>query len=518
VGQPHCGRAVIGRSSSRTGRRGAAAHAAATILIAIIFALTPRNVAGQGDRASGAYLTSDHWSRAAIERLSGFGLLDAGQTSLSWPVRRSRVRDFLATARAHADDDMQRALIDGWMRRLTEESGIAIGSATLAGAADLGYRTISGARLAGSLVPREGGDFDYSGSLPAPRVNDADFAFRMDANLDGLTLAVERQPEGDVRGRTQAMYGLWGSSSVELWAGRRPLAFGPAHDAGIVLGPMARFDGVGIELPDGFVLPSFLRHLGRVRLSQAFARMDRSGPVRRPWFLATRVSLAPSNRLAIGLNRAAMFGGTGNQGVTFERVVWMLLGQTDIGSKDSDFENQVASVDFTWRPGRLWTLFGEYGFDDAGGAFFRVPGLTFGARLASLPSLPTVRVTAQLTHLARHCCGHPPWYQHGVLAQGWTDRGVLLGHPLGGEGTEFVLAVRGDFRDARLITESRLRFSHRGAENLLVPQFEGNAFGIDFHAMARVHRNVRLILDLTGDRLRNGHDRHDAWIGVRGVF
>jgi hypothetical protein len=36
--------------------------------------------------------------------------------------------------------------------------------------------------------------------------------------------------------------------------------------------------------------------------------------------------------------------------------------------------------------------------------------------------------------------------------------------------------------------------------------------------MARLHPNLRLVLELSGDRFRNGRDRHDAWIGLRGMF
>jgi hypothetical protein len=163
-------------------------------------------------------------------------------------------------------------------------------------------------------------------------------------------------------------------------------------------------------------------------------------------------------------------------------------------------------------------LFGEYGFDDAGGAFIRVPAFTIGARLARLPGLSTVGASAEFTHLASHCCGHPPWYQHGILAEGWSDRGVLLGHPVGGEGSEFAVSLYGDFARSRLMTEARVRLAHRGPENLLGPAFEGSAIGVDLYAMASLHRNLRLVFNLSGDRFRNGRDRHHTWIGLRGVF
>jgi hypothetical protein len=459
-----------------------------------------------------------------LQQLAGLGLVDAADASLAWPIRRSRARALLHAAHDSAAglDPALLARISGWLSRLAEEEGTAVGGAVIAVRADAGYgyRSSAGGRIAGRLVPREGGGFDYTGPVAVPAIREPDAALAVDVSAGRLTIALSHGPEDDVRGRTRALYALFGTPSIEVWAGRRPLGFGPAGHGGIVLGDAARFDGFGLDLPAGFHLPSFLRALGEVRVSQTFARMDRSGPVARPWFIATRVLVAPSASLAIGLNRAALFGGEGNQGVTIERVFWLLLGQTDIGSKDSDFENQVVSLDVLWRPGDgAWSLYGEYGFDDAGAAFVRVPAFTLGASLARLPGPGSLTASAEVTHFTAHCCGHPPWYQHGALAEGWSDRGVLLGHPLGGEGTEASVAVRGDFfADARWIADVRGWIAHRGPDNLLAPDFAGRSIGGELRATISLLPNLRVILDIAGERFTRGRTRHDAWIGLRGIL
>lgn len=487
------------------------------VLAFVALALTAPIAAAQGERASGAYVGIDHWSRTAIHRLAGLGLTDAAHASLAWPIRLSRVRRIFMRAADDADPEAA-ARIAAWIQLLDEERGERIAGLPLAGRLDIGYNSRAGNRIGGALTPRAGGDFDYTGSLPAPDVHRIDAAFAVDISASPLTIAAERVLEGDARGRTQALYALAGGRMFEIWGGRRPLALGPST-RGIVLGSANRVVGLGIELPDGFRLPAFLDALGDVRLSQTLGVLERSGPIDLPWFLSTRLSFAPSRSLAIGLNRAAIFGGSGNQDVTIERIFWMLLGQTDIGSKDSDFENQVASVDFLWQTG--WnglTLFGEYGFDDAGPAFLRVPGITIGARLARIPGAPALSPSLEITHLASHCCGHPPWYQHGILAEGWSDLGVLIGHPVGGEGSQMTLAVRGDVAASQLIADARFRVTHRGPENLLAPALEGTAIGADLYAMARIHSHVRLVINLSGDRFRGGRTRHDAWLGIRAVF
>src|SRR5690606_12867028 len=113
---------------------------------------------------------------------------------------------------------------------------------------------------------------------------------------------------------------------IALWGGRRGLSIGGSTRGGVVLGDDARFTGGGVETAEPFRLPGFLRFAGDVRVSQTFARMERSGTIDDPWFLATRISFAPHARFALGLNRAAIFGGEGNEGVTARRVLLMLIG------------------------------------------------------------------------------------------------------------------------------------------------------------------------------------------------
>ncbi|MGH7500374.1 MAG: capsule assembly Wzi family protein [Longimicrobiales bacterium] len=488
-------------------------------LLALLFASAALPLSAQPASRAGHLLDMGHWSRGALERLIADGLLDAGDV-LVWPVRQTRALSLFEEAlnRVSAADPGARDRVAGWIARLEEESG-AGGGVTLAATVDAGFRTRAGERIAGRLVPRAGGDFDYTGTVERPARRAVDASQSISLSLSRFTIAAARGERDEVRGRTTALYILYGTESLDLWAGRRPLAFGPAGRGGIVLGDETRLDGFGVELPAGFHLPGFLRALGPVRLSQTFARMHRSGPIEHPWFLATRVLISPSPSLAIGLNRAALFGGEGNQGVTLERAFWMLLGQTDIGSKDSDFENQVVSFDVRWHPGTsAWTVFGEYAFDDAGGAFIRVPALTLGATLARVPGLPSLAASAEITRFTPHCCGHPPWYRHGALAEGWTDRGVLLGHASGGEGTEAALGVRADLADARVIADARAYIRDRGPENLLAPEFEGRSLGAELRTTAAFTPHLRIILDLAGERFENGRTRHNAWIGLRAIL
>jgi hypothetical protein len=235
-----------------------------------------------------------------------------------------------------------------------------------------------------------------------------------------------------------------------------------------------------VETVEPFRLPWFLGALGDVRLSQTLARMDRSGVVDDPWFLGTRISFAPHARVAIGLNRAAIFGGEGNEGVNARRVLLMLVGLGDVRGKDSDFENQIASIDVYWRPPARMplALYGEYASEDRAGAIVLVPAFVIGAEAAARASSPW---SAALEHVrfARSTRTYPEWYRHGALGGGWSDDGALLGHPLGGHGHETSLAIRRDDAPHGYTAALRALARRRGDENLFAPDRAGTALGGD---------------------------------------
>src|SRR6185503_3358016 len=152
----------------------------------------------------------------------------------------------------------------------------------------------------------------------------------------------------------------------------------------IVLNDNTPFTGGGFALRDGVRVPI----LRRIHVDGMIARLPRNGPVEHPWFLASRVTVAPHPDVAIGFNRAAIFGGTDELSITPWRVFLMLIGRPDYPGKDSDFENQVASVDLLWRTHVSdvpLAIHGEWGTDDTGFAFWHVPGLSGGVELLRVP-------------------------------------------------------------------------------------------------------------------------------------
>ncbi len=458
------------------------------------------------------FLPVSHWSRTALQRLTAAGLLRAADAALAWPLTPAFANTLFERAAADSllppgsgnagappaardadDDGTLRILARVYRDRLRREFlTYNVGGLRVAAALHASLDRTSNELFAGRTVPSPGG-YDYAG--PRARADSTNGRFGAALGVAAGPVAAEADLQQSRTGASVAGAALTAAiGRARLWVGRRPLSLGPSPAGGLVLGNAVAFDGGGLDVVDGFRLPGFLRALGPVRLAQLLARMQRSGDIVHPWFLAQRFSFAPAARVDIGINRAAIFGGRGNEGVTPTRIFWMLLGQTDVASKDSDFENQVASVDVVWQPPSRTPLLlhAEWGFDDAGAAFLIVPAIIAGVELAELPGARALGLGLEATHFTGNCCGYPPWYWHGELSEGWTDRGVLLGSALAGHGDEAAITWNLDIARATVIADGRLYTRHRNRENLYAPDRLGSSAGAELNLSAALSHRLRL--------------------------
>lgn len=497
---------------------GARATSAATSLAAAAGASVNPGDEHAGPRAEG-FVPVSHWSREALRRLAGIGLLDAGEAGDAWPLSRTRVRMLLreAHARAVQEGGAEEALAAGFVRRFARDrrAPTSIRPVHPRGRLEAGWTGRAGRLDGGASHWVEDVGWVYGGPVAVADRSSAFVQATVELGLGrwaGVSVGLR---EGWARTEADEVYAFLARGGFDVWGGRRALALGPASGPGLVLAGGVPFTGVGIARPEGSMLPGFLAALGPIRPTVLLARLDRSGPVERPWFWAARVGLSPGPGLSIGLNRAAIFGGEGNEPVTLRNVALMLVGLTDQGGKSSDFENQVASADLLWRTGVggvPLVLHAEWAFDDVGGAWFRVPGVLTAIEVPAVPGAEPLSLVVERVAFSTSGGGNPPWYRHGALAEGWTDRGRLLGHPLGGHGTQWEVRASLDApgEDARAGGTLRLLRRERRSENLFAPERTGTSVGAALDLGVHGPGDVRFDMALGWERGDSGWRRWDA--------
>ena len=311
-------------------------------------------------------------------------------------------------------------------------------------------------------------------------------------------------------------YGIGSWRKLGAWAGRRAIGYGYGDGGGIVLSGEVPFDGAGVFLTAPVVLPWILRYVGPVRFESFLSRVHGVPSAPHPWFWSARGTVAPHPRLTLAANRGAMFGG--NQRINGLALFQLLVGRHADGSA---FENQVVSVEARYNlPLRAMpaTLYVEWGFEDSAGAWRDEPGVLAGVFVPAVPGAPTVSLGVESVAIFESCCGNPRWYRHWLFSQGWTERGVPLGHPLGGRGTEWRLYAHGDLLDARLRLRGAALYRERGVENLYYPVRDGRSVG----GTARAELRARSRADLVGagsfETGRGGWRESSAMLGMRLLF
>lgn len=484
---------------------------------------------GQDPRPSFAapFLPPGHWAVEAVRRLDAIGLVEPGFNRLARsPSRRAVMRALRdAAARAEREAPGLAALTRAYHARIVEEfpstaarfegaerRRAGFGSGFLIG----GYEVREGRLLSG--FGYENGD-DWTGPVPLHDVAAVLAGGGWGTTL-GSSLAVS------VSSVRQA--GDWGLDAgyatavwrrAGLWLGRRALGFGPGTGGGIAVNPSVAFDGGGIYLADPMHLPGFLRGLGPVVFETFLTRVGDSGSIENPWMWVAHGAVEPHPRVGIGLNRAAMFGGEGENGLSLRNLAYLLVGKH--GGAGSGFDNQIFAIDVWYRPslaGLPVILFLEWGIEDSAGAIADVPGVVAGLELAAVPGVPELALGVERASFAGRCCGNPIWYRHWKFDSGWTVGGVPLGHPLGGHGTEWLAFARADLLEARLRIDGRAFRRDRGAENLFAPDRLGRSTGARIRTEFRALARVEFVLHGALESGEGGWRESSVMVGLRMLY
>jgi len=461
-------------------RRGVfASIARAAALVVLILPTAP--VSGHAQGAS-PFVATDHSVHGVLRRLDGLGLLaatyDPGARSVAERTVDRLMRDAVRAAAGTPYADLAQGYLDRFLEEFGDrwqEPAAPRSLVRLGAVIELGVGAESGGVTVGSGY-RNG--FNWTGPRRIPSsdgvVSTAELRGHVGRYIAGRVSGTMRSDSAQLGDA----YALFGVGKIGAWLGRRAVGFGPAAGGGIVLSGTHAFTGGGVALLEGVTLPGVLRHLGTLRAETFLASVHENGEVRDPWFSAGRLSLRPHPRLVVGVNRAAMFGGSGNTPLRLRDVLYVMIGKH--AGQGSEADNQIAAVDVWYRvPIGVVPLavYAEWGFEDSAGAWKDVPGIVVGGEIASVPGLPSLSLGIERVSFAPSCCGNPIWYRHWQFLDGWAAGGTLLGHPLGGHGTEWRLSLRFDSWDARLRLRGDAFARDRGDENVFAPDRAGESRG-----------------------------------------
>jgi hypothetical protein len=270
---------------------------------------------------------------------------------------------------------------------------------------------------------------------------------------------------------------------VGVYAGRTTPGYATTESGSVVLAGSVPFTGAGFYLTDPIHLPGVLRHIGPIGFESMLAHADEQPGNYDTWFWTARGKLQPFRWMGFNITRAAYVTSLQpNTPPSTKDLLLMLVGQNDRpeDGPNSYGDNQVVAIDGWFRsldPRVPVTLYWDWGADDSSGAWWTVGGRVFGMRVAALPGLPQASAGVEFVDFQGPNEKHGPWYWHGQMREGWSENGLLLGHGLGGHGSELVLYGSADVPDARVRLKGRALVGTRRSANVYAPARIGSFRG-----------------------------------------
>ena len=516
-----------------------------TVFVALLFvtATANRAFAQRSTNFATPTLPPDHWAVVAARRaaLLGFAPIEMGFGDGTLTQAAVGRMLYASTEQSVASSAARSLVAADWQRFAREFPGVAARISGMPTREPLGppgippvtWATSLDTRIVGAsgrLLPVRSLDRTRENVAPPTPINnlgDADLEVRLGGTIGNYFAAELASGRGDGSWLLHDWQLAGGVRSLGAWVGKRAPDYGPAVGGGVIFDGRAAFSGGGVMLTNGVQLPWFLQKLGVWRGESFLARIDSSAGTRHPWLFASHVSLTPHRRLTLGATQAFMFSGQGLPPFTFRNFKEMFLTH-GIKTAGREFENGIASVEAQWRvpvPHVPTNLYVEWGSDDNHSAWFKFPAVVAGVSVPSLPGAPSVSLGLERASFAAPCsdcngCAceyYATWYRHYVFMDGWTLDRRPIGHPLGGDGTEWLAYGRFDNSARRLRLETRAFARNRGRYNLFSPTREGRSVGGRIAADYRLTNTFELRADAELEHGRRDWNASSFSAGLRWV-
>lgn len=295
-----------------------------------------------------------------------------------------------------------------------------------------------------------GDEFGEGGNLRA--------GLTMKANLLGV-LSIYMNPEYRLDeessfGRLLTGYIKLDVLGAELQAGRDSLWWGPGKHGAILFTNNAEpLDILKITSGHPFTLPWVFGRLGLLKPTVFLARMEKDRDFSNANLLGMRLDFKPTQRLQVGFSRVFMFGGEGRR--SLDASDWFDVFFVSDGAEHASSPingNQIASMDASYVyvnevgiiPFSGIKLYTEWGAEDSSGKTKTPTGRAniCGVYIDEPFWLKNVDLRVEWANTARNERYGPTWYKHGVYTSGYTYKGRIIGHHMGGDSRDLFVTVR----------------------------------------------------------------------------
>lgn len=235
------------------------------------------------------------------------------------------------------------------------------------------------------------------------------------------------------------------SCNFEVAAGRNSMWWGPGFHGALLLTDNAYpLDTIRLNNIYPFRLPWILRKIGRFNAQIFASRLEEKRTIQNPWLCGWRVDYTPRDFLKFGFGHMLMFGGKGVRRLGFAHFWGAASLVFSAAGGETETEDHIISGDvqlFIRRIDRFLPiatgakLYAEWGAEDEEGNRPINLASIIGAHFTDVFKIAGFDGKIEFAKFDRI------WYTHYRYASGYTRRGNIIGHPLGGDSEEIAMTA-----------------------------------------------------------------------------
>jgi len=349
--------------------------------------------------------------------------------------------------------------------------------------------------------------FNYNNEGTALNKDNLFVELEGDARYDSLSFYINPLLTSNLESKTYKLnkvYGKFYIGRFSVTVGKDSLWWGQGRHGSLILTNNAepfKLFKISNEVP--FNLPI----LGLFRMDFFLTKLEDDRDYPKPYFGGLRLSFKPSPCLEFGPTRTAITGGRGMPGLGLSDIGTILIGRNLEGRVRGE-SNQIAGVDARIRITPLKAhIYGEAAGEDEAGMLPSKWAYIAGIYFADIFGAD---LRVEYANTAFQYAG---WYTHGVYTSGYTYKGRLIGHHMGGDAQD-IFVGSSLFLNRNTKVSLSYNCEKRGVSRLSPESHDKVLFGL----RQRVSKGITLNLKGGYGKVKNfeytsGQDRENKLIG-----
>lgn len=412
---------------------------------------------------SSTNLPLDHWAYSSLEKLTSFGLVDSSVIGTK-PFSRLEIARLIIEAKERREDKNE--FIDHILKRLEDEFKDELEIIKEGTSQHIFYKLIDTIDIKYGYLRGTSSTFSY---IRLPDIKDTSLWY----NNDGITykegnntiidfsargglfnflsfyyqpLLTKNSKDNDVE--TFKIYLKCLLDKFELQVGKDSLWWGQGYHGSLILTNNAKpLKFIKLSNHTPILLPWIFSHLGAFKGTFFASKLEEDRVVKEPKLFGIRANFKPHPLLELGASGIIMAEGEGRPKLQLKDILTFIK-LKHLYKDGKDAANNIMVLD-----GRLQIpilrnteIYCEYGGEDTGGTIIGLGDIAYlyGIYIPRLTNDGKTQMRIEYANTVRResKSGIVGWYHHGIYQSGYTYKGLILGHHMGGDSEDFYLQLQ----------------------------------------------------------------------------